>query len=449
MVASIAVLASPVVVEAQTAEADISAKAGVTPDSFLWGLDVALDKLRLLFTFSDEDKARVGLEIAAERLAEIKVSAEANKIDAVQSAEREHKNTLADVKAKIAAFKKDKAEAELETTVELERKVEEHDADVEEVRADLEVKIKGRGELTQQQRELLQTFLDSLDTSTDDVRVEIREKKSQIRAEFEAEGRGDDEINEIFNQTERREGLHEFFKEAAAERIADAKKAIAEAKEAAAELSASISVSANATNTTAVQRLTAGLRLIERAEFHLNVSETAFAEAHYGKAFGQATAAFHIARNAKRILTHEIEEEEGLKEAEEEEIEHEEKVEIKIESEDNTTHVEVEIKRNGFEEEVEFTLDTTDCATIKAEIDARTSLTAEEVDEFVGAECEVQASIRAKFEREFEERRAKLEHKFREGFEEFREKLEARLRAHAEIEDIFEEELEENETEET
>ena len=46
--------------------------SGVTPDSFLWGLDKALDQLTILLTFDEGKKARKGLEIAQERLLEVK-----------------------------------------------------------------------------------------------------------------------------------------------------------------------------------------------------------------------------------------------------------------------------------------------------------------------------------------------------------------------------------------
>lgn len=46
--------------------------AGITPDSWLYGLDVAIDQITLLLNFDNGDKARKGLEIARERLLEVK-----------------------------------------------------------------------------------------------------------------------------------------------------------------------------------------------------------------------------------------------------------------------------------------------------------------------------------------------------------------------------------------
>lgn len=46
--------------------------AGVAPDSILHGLDLALEKVRLVFTFSNAKRAELHLKYAAERLAEAK-----------------------------------------------------------------------------------------------------------------------------------------------------------------------------------------------------------------------------------------------------------------------------------------------------------------------------------------------------------------------------------------
>jgi hypothetical protein len=47
---------------------------GPGPSSFLWGLDKALENINLLLTFDREERIRIGLEIAQERLAEANAS---------------------------------------------------------------------------------------------------------------------------------------------------------------------------------------------------------------------------------------------------------------------------------------------------------------------------------------------------------------------------------------
>ncbi len=71
---------------------------GITPDSFLWGLDNAIDQLTLLLTFDQAEKARKGLEIARERLLEVKQMIKENKADAAKKAEEAHGKHLLKVK---------------------------------------------------------------------------------------------------------------------------------------------------------------------------------------------------------------------------------------------------------------------------------------------------------------------------------------------------------------
>jgi len=52
------------------AQDDIKVDAGVTDDSILWGLDKALENIKLLLTFDREERIRIGLAVAEERLAE-------------------------------------------------------------------------------------------------------------------------------------------------------------------------------------------------------------------------------------------------------------------------------------------------------------------------------------------------------------------------------------------
>src|SRR3989344_3707997 len=74
---------------------------GVTPDSFLWGLDKALDNLNLLLTFDKGEKAKKGIEIARERLLEVKSMVEENKLEAAENAKEEYGKNLLKVKRNI------------------------------------------------------------------------------------------------------------------------------------------------------------------------------------------------------------------------------------------------------------------------------------------------------------------------------------------------------------
>ena len=68
--------------------------AGITPDSPLWPLDVAVKRLSLLLTLDDSAKAHGALQIARERLLEVREMIMQNKLDAAAKAEEEHKVML-------------------------------------------------------------------------------------------------------------------------------------------------------------------------------------------------------------------------------------------------------------------------------------------------------------------------------------------------------------------
>ena len=56
------------------------------PDSPLWGLDVALDKIQMLLARDDLEKTRIGLEVAEERLVEVKKMIIENKLKHAEKA---------------------------------------------------------------------------------------------------------------------------------------------------------------------------------------------------------------------------------------------------------------------------------------------------------------------------------------------------------------------------
>ena len=52
--------------------AQVETKPGITPEKrFLYGIDIALEKIRMAFTLGKENKVNYGLKIAEERLAEM------------------------------------------------------------------------------------------------------------------------------------------------------------------------------------------------------------------------------------------------------------------------------------------------------------------------------------------------------------------------------------------
>ncbi len=347
---------------------------GVTPDSFLYGLDVALDRISFLLTFDQAAKSRKGLEIASERLLEVRAMAEENKVQAMERAQSEHDDALTRVETSLRALERDDSSVELEEEVEIERRLLEHRKKVEEVEGEIEVKIQVKGGITPEQRELINSVLSRLENRTGEVEIEIENKKDRTKVKIrERTGKSEDEVEEEVEEVERRRGLAELKEERALEAIEDAREEISEAREKLGNVSST---------------------LLAEAGDHLARAEAAFEAGDFGRAFGQATSAANIAKSAR-------EEHEEREEEEEEE----EELEIEVEIEGNVSKVKVEIG----DAKSKFRLDTTDREAIIAEIAARTGLSADEVRSVV------------KFEEEEEEEHEEIEEEREERREEARE----------------------------
>ena len=77
---------------------------GITPDNrFLYGIDIALEKIRMAFTFGNENKVNYGLKIAEERLAELLNEKEKKQlsIENLNKIEQNRVKILEDVKERV------------------------------------------------------------------------------------------------------------------------------------------------------------------------------------------------------------------------------------------------------------------------------------------------------------------------------------------------------------
>ncbi len=336
-----------------------AAEAGITPDSFLYGLDVALDQISLLLTFDRGAKAKKGLKIAEERLLEVKKMAEENKLEAMQRAQREHSNVLGTVTSAVRGLERANSTEEIEDEIEIEKKLEEHRTKIEMIRGELKVKIKIKGDVTAEQQAMIDSILGSLENQTGKVKIEIDNKKGRTKTKIKIEtGKSDVEIEDEIKEIEKKKGLTEFRKERAEDQIEDAREEIAEVTE---EISEK--------NITDVPGLD---QLLSEAESKLEDAERLFAEGEYGASFGQATATEHLAKNAKRLIERETED---LEEVEEEEQEIE--ITVKIVNDQSTVKVELD------DDEMKFSLDTTNRGEIVSEIASKTGLTMEEVEKVI------------------------------------------------------------------
>ena len=70
LIVSLLVLATPVLAAEETELAD----AGITPNSPVYGLDRAMERIQLAITFGEAEKAKLKFKFAEERLAEARIA---------------------------------------------------------------------------------------------------------------------------------------------------------------------------------------------------------------------------------------------------------------------------------------------------------------------------------------------------------------------------------------
>jgi hypothetical protein len=177
-------------------------EAGVTPDSPLWGVDVALDNLAYLLAAGPESKAERGLEIAEERLQEIKIMADEKKIEAMAKAEDEHEKVVVKIEKEIDDVDDDDPTEKVKKVIKLETKVKEHEANFNAIKQNIDIRIKG--ELTEEQQALIDSILSSLEGQTADLKIKIENKKDKTKIEIKIKtGKSEIEIEQEIEEIER------------------------------------------------------------------------------------------------------------------------------------------------------------------------------------------------------------------------------------------------------
>ncbi len=278
---------------------------GITPDSPLFGLDRALEKLRLLLAFSEEGKAKAGLKNAAERVAEARAMVREKKIDAATKAREEHEAIISKVKQNVAALAAEGSIEEIKSQVEIEKKIEEQEEAVEEI--EREVKLKIKGELTPEQQAAVDALITAFQNQNGRLKVEIQNKKNETKAKIRQKtGKPDRDVDREVEKIEDEKGVKKLKEEKASAQIADAEKALTEVEKELAGFGGDI---------------TAAAKLLEDAKDKLANAQFAFEAGKFGEAFGQARAAEVLIKNAERVIGKEEKKEEkagGAEEAKEE-----------------------------------------------------------------------------------------------------------------------------------
>lgn len=383
------ILSSPIILAQETQQ-----NPGVTPDSFLWGLDKAFEQLSLLLATSPNAEATKRLEIASERLAEIKVMIEEDKLDAAEKARENHGKNLLKVKEKIEEIEEDNSTEEIKKVIKIEKELKDHEDEINQVSGELKIKIKIEGEITEQQQDLIDSILASLEGQTGEVEIEIENKKNKIKIEIKIEtGKSDEEIEDEIEKLELKEGLGEI-------------KVRAEIIGSQAEVKLKLKFSTSNIEQGAIideiiekfgldnELADAALKIEEEGEdeelrekFRVKVKvKEGIAEVKVELKFilnsTDRGAILNAIVEKSQLTSEQIESAMEFKVKDEGEEENELKIEVEVE--DGVAEIEIEFG----DEEFEFTLETTDRDAIIDEIIERTGLTREEIENVIEFEIE-------------------------------------------------------------
>ena len=375
---------------------ELSQDPGTTPDSFLWGLDKAIDQISILLAGSPDAKATKGLEIAHERLLEVKAMIEENKLESASKAERAHEGVLLKVKEKIKDIEDSDPEEEIKKELEIEKELKEHEEEIEELETKLKIKIEIKGTLTAEQQAKLGEFLKSLVDNTDAAKIEIKNEKEKTKIKIKQEtGKTDEEIEDEIEELEEELGILEQEIEVKARIIGNVtvikienefetrtidKDALVD------EIINKFKLDNNTTSsildlkTEEEEEEFEEDKLKIKAEIEDDISEVEIKLRFTLNSTSRddiITAIISRTKLTKDDVLNNLK----LKIEEEEE---EKETEIEVEIENNISKVEIEIDNS----ELEFTLNTTDKELILQEIASRLNLSVQEIRPFVDFEFE-------------------------------------------------------------
>ncbi|MBI5391626.1 hypothetical protein HZB00_01355 [Candidatus Woesearchaeota archaeon] len=174
---------------------------GITPDSALYFLDLAMENVGLALAFDNNAKVEKELDIAEERLSEAREMALKNNLEAMTKAEAKHREILTKVKAELRGLNSNSSKEELKKELQVEDRVNAHEKKVKIVKDELKIEIKIKGELTLEQQQLLNSLIASFENQTEQVGIEIDKEKKETKAKIKDETGQDG--NEIENELQK------------------------------------------------------------------------------------------------------------------------------------------------------------------------------------------------------------------------------------------------------
>lgn len=177
---------------------EFSNDPGVTPSSFWFSFDTLAEKIQLVFYQNAEDKVKLGLDMAYERLAELNYLLSKNDFDSIEKNKELYVEALDVIKDNIAGINNEDFEKELDEELKLKKWILEHHLYLETVRDN----SSGLSESQIREKESLILFFDS-ELYGLEKDLEIKKHNTLIKISAVASVGGQDDV---FKMVERKEG---------------------------------------------------------------------------------------------------------------------------------------------------------------------------------------------------------------------------------------------------
>lgn len=182
--------------------------AGVTPDSAFHGLDRAMERISLAFTFGKADKAKKTLEYAEERLAEAQVMAEEGNLEATETAQEEHDKLINETVELVDEIETDSsedvAEDALEDVAEIQAQIQTHSQKVASVKNTILTRM-AAGNMSEEQLAHLTAVFNKIINKSIEMEQKMEQKRENVRVKLKVLSNAtEDELDELEEQARER-----------------------------------------------------------------------------------------------------------------------------------------------------------------------------------------------------------------------------------------------------
>jgi len=170
--------------------------AGVTPDSAFYGLERAMESLRLAFTRNGVEKVKLKIKYAEERLAETEQMIDENNTEAAEEAQEAHDDLLEEVQEDIDGLggngDNETSQEDLEDAVELELEAESHSEKVSRVKNRI-LERKMAGNMSAEQIAHLTAIFEKIISKAQEMEIKFEQKKGYFRIKYKVYSESSDE----------------------------------------------------------------------------------------------------------------------------------------------------------------------------------------------------------------------------------------------------------------